>query len=77
MGSKRYARGNIHRDDFYRAVVTDSLPAEVPIIFSNDGFYQNLKAIDSLSCDTRALVDPIVFGDKSRFTIPYRYRVTK
>lgn len=69
----------MHRDDYLRALVTDTLPAEVPLIFSNDGFYLKEKHRSDLSSDAAKLVgqilDPEING--KLYTIPYRYRVTK
>lgn len=31
----------IDKKDFFRAVLTDTAPSDVPIIFSNDGLYIN------------------------------------
>jgi hypothetical protein len=70
------AKGNMRRADFMRAVVTDTLPEEVPIIFSNDGFYLNLNGARVLSDDVSDFVEALVVSDR-RYTIPYRYRVVK
>ena len=45
MRRKMVVKGNVRRADYLRAVVTDTLPEEVPIIFSNDGFYINQTKI--------------------------------
>lgn len=70
------AKGNMRRADFMRAVVTDTLPEEVPIIFSNDGFYLNLNGARSVSSDVSDFVEKVVTSDR-HYTIPYRYRVVK
>ncbi|NYT24489.1 RNA-directed DNA polymerase [Alcaligenaceae bacterium] len=59
----------------FRALVTETLPYEVPVIFSNDKFYRlSSKIID----------DPDLAGaigklhrKLGRYTIPYQYRIKK
>lgn len=70
------AKGNMRRADFMRAVVTDTLPEEVPIIFSNDGFYVNCNGSKTLTSDILDFVEKIIVSDR-HYTIPYRYRVVK
>jgi hypothetical protein len=70
------AKGNMRRSDFMRAVVTDTLPEEVPIIFSNDGFYLNFNGSRTLSSDAQDFVENLITGDR-HYTIPYRYRIVK
>ncbi|WP_417622588.1 antiviral reverse transcriptase Drt3b [Parasphingorhabdus sp.] len=79
MRKRKFIKGNIHRDDHLRALVTDTLPAEVPIIFSNDGFYLNERKRDSLSADAKNILNAILDTEPNskRYNIPYRYRVTK
>ena len=76
MRKKVIAKGNMRRGDYLRALVTDTLPEEVPLIFSNDGFYKNLSEIDKRSNDCtdffEALLEP-----EHHYTIPYRYSVLK
>ncbi len=31
-------KGNINRSDIFRGVITDTAPADIPIVISNDGF---------------------------------------
>lgn len=77
MPKSKYIRGNIHRADYARALVTDTLPAEVPIIFSNDGFYKNQKNRKLFSNDTKQILDCILNPSENSYSVPYRYRITK
>ncbi len=42
MRKAQRTKVRLSRSDVYRTVLTDTIPFEVPIIFSNDGFYKNL-----------------------------------
>lgn len=76
MRKKIIAKGNIRRSDFMRAVITDTLPEEVPIIFSNDGFYLNLSKSLISNIDAFSFIKKILMSEKS-YTKPYRYNVIR
>lgn len=76
MRKRVIAKGNIHKADRLRVLVTDTLPGDVPIIISNDGFYKNLRHIDTKSKEYAQLVDRITKGGDS-YTIPYRYNILR
>lgn len=76
MRKRIVAKGNLRRGDFMRAVVTDTLPEEVPIIFSNDGFYVNTNGSRALGVNEADFVEALLADDRP-YTIPYRYRVVK
>lgn len=76
MRKRVIEKGNIHRSDHLRALVTDTLPGEVPIIFSNDGLYSNLKAQSIGDIDADELIAAILKPSKP-YTKPYRYKVIK
>ncbi|MCP1203786.1 antiviral reverse transcriptase Drt3b [Acetobacter oryzoeni] len=76
MRKKIIAKGNIRRGDFMRVVVTDTLPEEVPIIFSNDGFYLNLSKALIQNSDASSFVKKILTPEKT-YTKPYRYNVIR
>lgn len=73
---RRKIKGNIKRHDYARAVLTDTLPAEVPIIFSNDGFYKNINSYLLKNDFLGKLFRKIVIESK-KFTIPFEYRIRK
>ena len=76
MRKKVIAKGNVRRGDFLRAVVTDTLPEEVPIIFSNDGFYHNLSKSVPQSAQAALFVETLLDPERA-YTKPYRYSVLK
>jgi hypothetical protein len=67
-------RGNIDRSNTRRALLTDTSPDDVPIIFSNDGFHENLRRTP-ISSGLRRIVEAIVLDSGERYTVPYRYRI--
>lgn len=76
MHSRTKTKVRIHRSDVWRTVLTDTSPFEVPIIFSNDGFYKNLSQHATMSKKFRKFIGALVLSDAS-FTIPYRYSIVK
>lgn len=76
MRKKIVQKGNVRRGDFMRAVVTDTLPEEVPIIFSNDGFYLNESKALLKNEIAKDFVNAILTPQKS-YTKPYRYSVLR
>lgn len=71
----------IKHSDFDRVLITETLPYETPIIFSNDGLYNRIKNIENSSDFERKLIKSIVFGDnaqlKYKSTKPYLYKIRK
>lgn len=66
------------RDDLrlrWRALLTETLPYEVPIIFSNDRLFMSLMN-SKWTDDERKLFDTIVSRNKG-FTRPYSYKINK
>ncbi|WP_327754383.1 antiviral reverse transcriptase Drt3b (plasmid) [Sphingobium sp. SJ10-10] len=76
MRKKVVSKGNVRRADYLRAVVTDTLPEEVPIIFSNDGFYSNLTNRVPHSAEAALFVETLLSPERS-YTKPYRYSVLR
>ncbi|MDC5398670.1 hypothetical protein NRA60_15065, partial [Acinetobacter baumannii] len=56
MKSKIY----LDKKDFYRVLLTDVLPYEVPFILSNEGFYRNLKS-NSFHSVTKKILELTLF----------------
>lgn len=71
----------IKHSDFDRVLITETLPYETPIIFSNDGLYNRIKNIENSSDFEKQLIKSIVFGDnhllKYKSTKPYLYKIRK
>lgn len=74
MSSFRRKRGNVNLADFERAVLTDTAPADVPIVFSNDGFHANLIR-RPVSSALREIVRVLIRSNDEKYTVPYRYRI--
>ncbi|WP_250519106.1 antiviral reverse transcriptase Drt3b [Caballeronia sp. ATUFL_M1_KS5A] len=58
-----------------RAIVTETLPYEVPVIFSNDKFFSSLVLRGS-SRESQKIIDRIYEKAKA-FTVPYNYAISK
>ena len=71
----------IKRSDYNRILITETLPYETPIIFSNDGLYSrlmNLEAEDDVQKTfLQALVLSVGVPKEARTTVPYHYKVRK
>lgn len=76
MRKKVVAKGNVRRGDFMRAVVTETLPEEVPVVFSNDGFYLNQSKGLVRNGALKAYVAALLKPERS-YTKPYRYSVLR
>lgn len=78
MRKRVVAKGNIHRSDYLRTLVTDTLPGDVPIIVSNDGFYKNLKPHGGAAAHPDEFVRRLLLPSNSvRYTVPYRYSISR
>jgi hypothetical protein len=76
MRKRVIAKGNIHKADYLRALVTDTLPGDIPIVISNDGFYRNRKSAPHSNADQRDFVEQLLSPVRS-YTIPYRYNIIR
>lgn len=63
----------IRKNDEYRALLTETLPYEVPMLFSNEGLY--LAAKDKLIDKLKDVHGLDIF--RSQPTIPYKYKIRK
>lgn len=71
----------IKRSDYNRVLITETLPYETPIIFSNDGLYDRIKSLNDASEFEKQLTRFMVFGEGSggavKATKPYLYKIRK
>lgn len=76
----------LDKKDFDRILLTDTSPEDVPIIFSNDGFYINIKTYQQNDCArinpelywlVKIIIDPIDQSKKFSQSHPYKYRIEK
>jgi hypothetical protein len=72
------ARISIDRSDKVRVVLTELLPYEVPMLFSNEGFYSLIKAnkYDAFFSRILSLSGALGTGNK-KYGIPFNYEVRK
>lgn len=76
MRKRLIARGNIHKSDYLRALVTDTMPGDIPIIISNDGFYKNCKLSGLPDAHQKSFVEKLL-NASTRYTRPYRYNIMR
>jgi hypothetical protein len=71
----------IKRSDYNRILITETLPFETPIIFSNDGLYSKINNIDAEDGFHRTFIKALIFGEgltkPPNSTIPYHYKIRK
>lgn len=67
----------IDKKDKNRALMTDTIPGDIPLIFSNEGFYKNISSIDNFSCEFSNLINVLISNNSQHYTIPYRYLISK
>lgn len=68
----------VKRSDYDRVLITETIPYETPIMFSNDGLYKNVKKI-VLTNISSFIISRLVKGEgkRNKFTIPYTYKIKK
>ena len=72
----------IKRADYNRVLITETLPFETPIIFSNDGLYNQISSPENDGGIQRTIIDALVLGEvypgkPINHTIPYVYKIRK
>jgi len=71
----------IKKSDLNRVLITETLPYETPIIFSNDGLYSRILSIESEGEIQKTFLQALVFGiglpKGIGPTVPYHYKVKK
>ncbi|TYQ03526.1 UNVERIFIED_ORG: reverse transcriptase (RNA-dependent DNA polymerase) [Zoogloea ramigera] len=67
-------RIKFRRSDFNRAILTDTLPYEVPLLFSNEGYYERVSEGTEGRVSTASLIE---FFSEENTTIAYTYRIKK
>ncbi len=78
--NKPSRRKRIRRKDYLRVLITETLPFETPIIFSNDGLYERISGLGSATKIQQELVRTLIFGESDNLphsTIPYVYKIRK
>ncbi|AUI66489.1 MULTISPECIES: antiviral reverse transcriptase Drt3b [Glaesserella] len=65
----------INHLDYHRIVLTETIPFETPIIFSNEGFYRLFKNKDRLPERHKKMID--VFCSLNKPSKPFKYKIYK
>jgi hypothetical protein len=72
--SKTTKKIKFKRNDFLRALLTDTLPYEVPLLFSNYGYYRRLHEEADSTLRDNCKLDLL---PKNKWAIPYSYNIKK
>ncbi|TFL15343.1 RNA-directed DNA polymerase [Pusillimonas caeni] len=74
-------KNRIRRSDYNRVLITETTPFETPIIFSNDGLYDQIATLDSAGLVQSTVIKSLIFhegvGKPPSSTIPYTYKIKK
>lgn len=74
-------KNRIRRSDYNRVLITETTPFETPIVFSNDGLYDQIGALDSMGSVQRTVLRSLVLYEGVNrppySTIPYTYKIKK
>ena len=74
-------KGNLRRvkkEDFPRVLLTETCPYEVPVIFSNLGFYWHVRKYKDGKSDIAGLIEYLFVGyDHTNHSIPLVYKIRK
>lgn len=74
--SKGMLSEKIRKDDFSRILVTETLPFETPIVFSNDGLHKNLLTEEKNEIYV-SIKNKLLEQGPYASTIPYKYKIKK
>jgi Reverse transcriptase (RNA-dependent DNA polymerase) len=71
----------IKKSDYNRILITETLPYETPIIFSNDGLYSRVTNIDTEDEVQKTFLQALVLSEgvpkNTGSTTPYHYKIKK
>jgi len=74
-------RNRIRRSDYNRVLITETIPFETPIVFSNEGIYDQIAALDKVGYVQRTIIKALVLCEgvnrTPSSTIPYTYKIKK
>jgi hypothetical protein len=72
---------SVNKQDYLRVLITETIPYETPVIFSNDGFYLRSKeALTTTDSVYKLIFSRLVEGTaktSKNYTIPYLYKIRK
>lgn len=71
----------IKRSDYNRILITETLPYETPIIFSNEGLYSRVMSFEAEDDIQKTFLNALVLSvgvpRDARTTVPYHYKIRK
>jgi hypothetical protein len=74
-------KGNMRRvqkEDYTRVLLTETCPYEVPVLFSNLGFYWHIRKYDDGKSEVSDVIEYLFVGyDQSEYSIPLVYKIRK
>lgn len=74
-------KNRIKRSDYNRVLITETLPFETPIIFSNDGLYNQISLLEAAGAIQKTITDTLILGKelpkRISSTSPYLYKIRK
>jgi hypothetical protein len=70
---------SIQKQDYNRVLVTETLPYETPIVFSNEGLYRNSRQLKTAGVVLQRLFEGLVLTlpGKDNWRLPYSYKIHK
>lgn len=67
----------VQKNDWNRALLSETTPAEIPILVSNDGFYLNMKS-EKFPAPLLSITEVFIKPSKTKkFSIPFSYKISK
>jgi len=74
-------KGNVRRvkkEDFARVLLTETCPYEVPVLFSNLGFYWHIRKYKDGKSSIGEIIEYLFSGyDHSEYSVPLTYKIRK
>ncbi|CAB4047639.1 hypothetical protein LMG9964_01272 [Paraburkholderia phenoliruptrix] len=70
----------INKRDYCRVLATETLPYETPIIFSNEGLYNNVSRLRQATGVKKVILDGVITGEaapKFSPTNPHSFKIRK
>lgn len=67
----------IRKTDYLRVILTDTLPYEVPLLFSNEGLYKYLGTQNCKAFQDHFHLDLFKYPVQKPWSVPYTYRIRK
>lgn len=76
MPKRIIEKGNIHPLDYFRVLVTETIPGDIPVIISNDYFWRNMKSKEKSGIPLEEVAERILAKPRN-YTRPYRYNILR